>query len=221
MRQDGTGGAPSVGRRLAARVARHRYDRAAPLYDLLEAPMERLRYRRWRAELWRRVGEGLILEAGAGTGRNFIFHPPGGRVMGFDLSPRMLRRAMQKKDESPAEVRLALMDAQDLALRNHVFDVAVATFVFCSVPDPVRGLEELRRALAPGGRLLLLEHVRSPHPTVGRLMDLMNPVMVRLTGANINRDTVGNVRRAGFEMVEVTDLGAGGIYKLIEARVPQ
>jgi hypothetical protein len=50
-------------------------------------------------------------------------------------------------------------------------------------------------------------------------MDLVNPIVVRMMGANINRDTVTNVRKAGFELSRVEDLGMGGIFKMIVARV--
>ena len=205
----------------AARVTRYRYDRNAPLYDLLEAGMERTRYRRWRELLWKKVAAGLVLEVGIGTGHNLPHHPPGSRIFGVDLSGRMLAKAMSRRGGSrAAHLSFSQMDAQELAFAPDSFDTVVATFVFCSVPDPVRGLQEARRVLAPGGRLLLIEHIRSPRPALGRVMDWMNPIMVRLTGANINRDTVENVRRAGLSIDRVTELGAGGIYVLIEASRP-
>lgn len=201
-------------------AARRRYDRIAPFYDLCEGVMERARYRRWRERIWGAVKRGRILEVGVGTGLNFRHHPEGAELTGIDLSPKMLRRAGPRLEESAARLRLALMDAQDLAFGNDTFEAVVSTFVFCSVPDPVRGLREARRVLRPGGRLALLEHVRSPNPVLGRIMDWMNPVMVRITGANINRDTVANVERAGFRVERTDDLGAGGIFKLILAVKP-
>jgi phosphatidylethanolamine/phosphatidyl-N-methylethanolamine N-methyltransferase len=204
-----------------ARVTQRRYDRIAPVYDLFESAMERARYRLWRERLWRGVSGPKVLEVGVGTGRNLPYHPVGADVIGVDLSPRMLARARGRTALSAAaSLNLGLMDAQALAFGSAVFDAAVATFVFCSVPDPVRGLREVRRALKPGGHLWLLEHVRSSRPLLGRVMDLLNPIMVRLTGANINRDTVANVAGAGFEVDRVTELDTVGIYRLIEATAP-
>ena len=79
---------------------------------------------------------------------------------------------------------LRLDDAQALEFPDASFDTAVATFVFCSVPNPVLGLREMRRVVQPGGRVLLLEHVRSANRLLGALMDAMNPVVVRMLGAN-------------------------------------
>lgn len=204
---------------LATERARRRYDRGAATYDLREGLMELL-FRRWRQELWQRVPAGRILEIGIGTGKNIPYHPDGARVVAIDFSPKMLERAERRARRLGAPVSLHLMDAQALGFPDASFDAAVATFVFCSVPDPVLGLSEARRVLKPGGHLYLLEHVRSDCPLLGKAMDVVNPLFVRMTGANLNRRTVENVRRAGFTIVEERGLLPGpgrGISKLIVA----
>lgn len=203
----------------ATSLTQKRYDRQAGLFDFWEAPIEALAFKRLRKRLWSEVHGARILEVGVGTGKNLHYHPEGSRSVAVDLSPRMLRHAARKADRLGHDVDLVLADAQRLPFRDGAFDAAAATFVFCSVPDPVLGLREVRRVLRRDRDLHLLEHVRARNPIVGKLMDWMNPLWVRVCGANINRDTVGNVQRAGFEMDGV-DSHAFGIVNLIHASVP-
>ena len=200
------------------RSTRARYDRLAARYDDMEAMIERRAFGGWRARLWGRVRGPRVLEVGVGTGKNLPYYPKDAQVTAIDLSPGMLERARARARRDGIAVDLRLMDAQHLDLADGSFDTVVSTFVFCSVPDAVRGLREVRRVTRPGGQILLLEHMRSPNPLLGLLMDLVNPIVVRMMGANINRRTVENARAAGLEIVGIEDLAFGGIFKLIEAR---
>ena len=194
-----------------------RYDRAAGRYDLVEAPMEWL-IKRLRRHLWANVDGETVLEVGVGTGKNLPYHPQGTRLVALDISPRMLRRAADRARRLGRDADLVLGDAQRLPFREGAFDAAVATFVFCSVPDPVAGLQEVRRVVRDEGGVHLLEHVRAQNPVLGWLMDLANPIAVRLTGANINRDTVSNVAKAEITLDAIESRGFG-LLKLIRGAV--
>ena len=211
MAEDSTGQA-----RLTA-TTRARYNRLAPMYDAMQAFTERAAFGAWRQELWTAVPAGRVLEVGVGTGKNLPFYPPDAQMTAIDLSDRMLARARRRAAALEVQVDLRLMDAQNLEFPAGTFDAAVATFVFCSVPDPVAGLRELGRVIRPGGDIWLLEHMRVDRPFVGPLMDLLNPLGVRVMGANINRRTVENVRRAGLKLITVKEL-RGELVRLIHAR---
>lgn len=201
----------------ATALTQARYDRLAPMYDAMESPIERSLFGELRRMLWSRVGNSRTLEVGVGTGKNMAYYPPGARVTAVDLSERMLERARRRARRLGVEVELRPMDVQGLEFPDREFDTVVATFVFCSVPAPVEGLRELGRVTRPKGDIWLLEHVRVNRPVVGGLMDAFNPLVVRVMGANINRHTVENVRRAGLRL-EGVEAVRGDLVKLIHAR---
>ena len=203
---------PEVTRRLV-----RRWNRQARLYDRLTAPMERmLGLVRGRAWVFERVAKGRVLEVGAGTGKNLPYYPERAFVVASDLSPGMLARAVEKARGRSRTVRFVVTDAEDLAFRDGSFDTVLATCVFCTVPDPVRGLREARRVLKDGGEVVLLEHMR-PEGFLGKLFDLLDPIASRLMGPHINRRTLDNIRRAELVVVEERHVFSDWI-KVIVAR---
>jgi len=129
----------------------------------------------------------------------------------------MIQEAEKKAKKYNREVKLLEMDIQDLNFEDNNFDLIVTSCVFCSVPDPVKGLKELKRVLKKDGRIIMLEHMRSQNELVGKLMDLFNWVSLYTWGANINRKTIENIEKAGLKLVEVNDL-MSDIVKEIELK---
>jgi ubiquinone/menaquinone biosynthesis C-methylase UbiE len=196
---------------------RRRYNRIAFLYDFMEIPLELLRFGSWRLKLRSRIKGNRALEVGVGTGKNLAYYPGEVEITAIDFSPRMLWRARKKAMRDNVDAELLEMDAQQLAFSDDSFDTVFATFVFCSVPDPVAGLRELRRVCKPDGRLLLLEHMRPESSLAGIIFDLINPIVVRIVGANINRRTADNVRRAGWQ-IQLEEKLSSDVVRWIEAR---
>jgi len=172
----------------------------------------------WRERLWALARGQRILEVGVGTGKNLSYHPRGASITGIDVAEKMLARARERAARLGCGINLLEADVQALPFPDSFFDTAAATFVFCSVPEPVIGLREFTRVVRPGGQILLLEHVRIDRPVAGRIMDFLNPLVVQMYGANINRRTVENVQRGGLIIESIDQMGPRGMVKLIVAR---
>ena len=192
---------------------RKRYNRISKIYDLMDKPMEMMTPETWRKEILDGA-VGKVLEVGVGTGKNIKYYPESVDITGIDFSEKMLERARLKAKFIKKPPKLVKMNVQNLDFEDNTFDYVYTTYVFCSVPDPVEGLKEIKRVLKPGGKLIMLEHVRSKKFLLGILMDLLNPLVVRIIGANINRNTVENIAKAGFLSVSVEDR-VGDVVKYI------
>ena len=196
-----------------------RYQRIAPVYDLLDLPFEYGRYRRIRRLLFQGLS-GRLLDAGVGTGRNFPFYPPGSQVVGIDISSAMLARAEPRRKSAAAEVELRQMDVTRLDIPGRTFDAAVATFLFCVLPEELQvpALKELGRVVKPGGPVRLLEYVR-PQRTVRRVLArLWEPWIAWAYGASFDRRTEEHIPEAGLELTEARFV-VDDLVRLMSARV--
>jgi len=202
---------------------KNRYNRIAPIYDSLEYLMEKGKMEDWRQKLWQKVKTKIdndnmtLLEAGVGTGKNIAYYPDGIEIYAIDFSPEMISKAEKKLKKQNKKAKLLEMDIQNLDFEDNSFDLIVTSCVFCSVPDPIKGLKELKRVLKKDGRIIMLEHMRSRNKVVGKFMDWFNWVSLYTWGANINRTTIENIKESGLELVEVNDL-MSDIVKEIELR---
>ena len=180
-----------------------RYQRIAWAYDLLDYPFEHGRYRKIRPEMFRGLS-GRILDAGVGTGRNFPFYPVSSEVVGIDLSPAMLARAKRRQHTAAAPVELRQMDVTRLEFADGYFDAAVATFLFCVLPDDlqVAALRELGRVVKPGGIVRCLEYTRPSGGLRRAITRLWEPWVYWAYGAGFDRQTERHVPEAGLQLFE-------------------
>jgi ubiquinone/menaquinone biosynthesis C-methylase UbiE len=192
------------------------YDRLAAHYDRFVGPLERRLLARLRRRAFAELpARGLLLEVGAGTGANFPLYPREASVAATDVSAEMLRRARQKPCR--ASLRLVQARAEELPFAGSAFDAALATLVFCSVESPARAFAELRRVVRPGGRVVLVEHVRPAGP-LGPVFDALTLLTVPLLEDHFNRRTAAEAARAGLRLLRA-EPHALGIFQLIVCEV--
>jgi ubiquinone/menaquinone biosynthesis C-methylase UbiE len=189
------------------------FDKVARFYDTLNSIVEVFCSRRRKEILSRARGD--ILEVGVGTGCSFKDYPPGQHIVAVDTSREMLIRAEEKRKNYSGRIELRKEDIQNLSFKDESFDTIFCSWVFCSVTDPVRGLNQLHRILKKDGQLLMLEHVRSKNRVLSYLMDRLNPLIARVGIDNMNRDTAQHVRRVGFKIEQERNL----VYDVAKAIV--
>lgn len=195
-----------------------RYERIAPLYDLLDLPFEYSRYRKIRPLLFEGLA-GRILDAGVGTGRNIQFYPPQAEVVGVDISPAMLARAERRRLSLGADVELRQMDVTHLEFPDRSFDAAVATFLFCVLPDELQvpALREIGRVVKSGGTIRILEYVRPRGAMRRAVTRLWEPWIAWAYGAGFDRRTEEHVAEAGLEVIG-SSFVVDDLIKLISIR---
>ena len=175
------------------------YNKTASSFNRREWILEFLVLRHYRKKLVNQT-KGKILEIGIGTGRNLPYYPRGCDIIGVDLSEKMLEIARGFALKLGLSITLLTMDVENLAFKDNTFDTVLCTLSLCTVPNPIQVLNEMKRVCKSGGKILLLEHVRSHNQILGKIQDLLTPLIVRKIGCHLNRDTVGNIKKAGLNI---------------------
>jgi len=173
-------------------------------YDHFMAGTERAGLAKHRDRLLQ-TATGRVLEIGGGTGANLAFYSDGvTELVIAEPEEAMAGRLGRKLRGYRIPTRVFLATAEQLPLKPESFDYVVSTLVLCTVRDPARALAEVRRVLKSHGQLLLIEHVRSDDPKLACWQDrLRRPWSWFGHGCQCNRDTVENIRAAGFSTSEL------------------
>lgn len=198
-------------------ATQRKWDRAASKFDLMNGSGPEKRWAPFKREFFSAM-HGRILFVAVGTGLDIAFFPPDRDVVGIDISARMLERARPRAAVYPGNLELRQLDVHDVDFPAGSFDQVFTSCTFCSVQDPVGGLTALRKVLKSGGELHMFEHTGSRYFPFSLLLDLMTPV-ARLIGPDLNRPTMENVRRAGFDIQRVRNLYLD-VVKTIHAVAP-
>jgi ubiquinone/menaquinone biosynthesis C-methylase UbiE len=160
--------------------------------------------RRLRAA-WIPKARGEVLEVGIGSGLNLAFYSSEvQRVYGVDPSVEL--QQMARKRLGSIDVEFLSQSAEEpLPLANASIDTVVLTWTLCSIADPQRALQEMKRVLKASGRLIFVEHGRAPDAGVVVWQDRLTPLWKRIGGGcHLNRKIDEIIKGAGFHIPELT-----------------
>lgn len=173
-------------------------------YDKLMGPLEK----KWIARVRKKIISGIegnVLEIGAGTGANFPYYSRENieSVVSLEPNPHMLDQAILRAKETGLPVEFHQGMAEALPFNDGEFDTVVATLVLCSVSEPQKVFQEVRRVCKKGGKIVLFEHVRTESKALAAIQDVLTPAWKRLCdGCHLNRDTGRFMWESGIKVIK-------------------
>jgi ubiquinone/menaquinone biosynthesis C-methylase UbiE len=198
---------------------RRLYDDRAATYDRSQGTSDRIILGRFR-QAYGALLRGETLEVGVGSGLNFPFYSPDvTRAVGVDLSQEMLRHARDRASRLSIPIALVQADAEALPFPDGSFDTVAISLALCTIPNPVKALLELGRVCRPGGRIVMLEHVRSTSRPLAAVQKVLSPLNERAIGCHLDRETFDLARSLGFSIDETWSRLFGSV-RLVVARPP-
>lgn len=178
------------------------YDDRAATYDRSLGIIERVVVSRFR-QAFGALLRGETIEVAVGSGLNIPFYSAAvTRAVGVDLSWEMLRHAHERASHFGVPFALVQADAEALPFPDNAFDTVAISLALCTIPDPGKALRELGRVCRAGGRIVMLEHVRSTIRPVAALQRFLSPLNERATGCHLDRETFDLARSLGFSVDE-------------------
>lgn len=200
---------------------RRSWAKQAPRYDKQIGFFERRLFGRSHRPWACSRASGDTLEVAVGTALNLHFYPEGVRLTGLDLSPEMLAVGRERAAEVGRHIDLREGDAHDLPFDADSFDTVVCTYSLCNIPDPQRAVNEMKRVLKPGGKLILVDHIRAANKPLFWLQKAIEFATARLEGEHMTRRPAEHVDAAGFDIVERDRRAVAGIIERLVATKPE
>ena len=194
-----------------------KWDKIAPSFDIMAGGGAEVRWQPYKQELFSHM-DGNILFLALGTGLDIPTFPTGKTITAIDISPKMIEQAQERLAAYNGTITAEVMDVHEMPFAPGSFDQVFTSCTFCSVPDPVKGLQALHRVLKPGGQLFMFEHTGSRFYPFKPMMNLMT-LFTEKFGPAMNRKTTDNVRAAGFTITEVNNVFLD-VVKTIKAVKP-
>jgi len=158
---------------------------------------------------------GEVLEVAVGSGKNLRFYPPGSRIVGLDISGRLLDLAKRQAEQQKTAFEAHLGDATNMPFDARRFDTVVCTLGGCTFDDPQAIYREMRRVCHPHGQVLFVEHIRPPGVLMRLFCQSFAPISKRLLHCNPNRESIRYMEESGLHVAERKDSFAGMFVQLV------
>jgi ubiquinone/menaquinone biosynthesis C-methylase UbiE len=161
-------------------------------------------YQQVKQELFKDVS-GTVLEIGPGTGINFLYLPNNINWIGLEPNKAFHKTILSAASKANIKATLLNASAQNIDMPDESADVIISTLVLCSVPNQQEVLQEIKRVLKKGGKLIFIEHVADKQGSNRRrVQNLLNPVnRIIADGCNCNRETWQEIEKANFSSINI------------------
>jgi SAM-dependent methyltransferase len=161
---------------------------------------------------------GDTLEVGIGRGRTLPFYPPTIRLTGIELSPVAVGAALRRARDLGIKADLRVGDASSLPFPGEHFDTVIFSYSLCTIPDDRAAIAEAVRVLRPGGRLALVEHVRSHRRVIRGIERLAEPLTMRWMADHLLRDPLNHVLAEGLDVTYLERRMLGLVERLLATK---
>ncbi|MBT2690655.1 class I SAM-dependent methyltransferase [Bacillus sp. ISL-47] len=186
------------------------------IYDLAMRPLEKRKFQQIRKELLSHA-TGRVLEIGAGTGINFPLYKNAEHVDAIEPNQGMIEQSHPRKAAAAVPIQVHQQSAESLNFPDDTFDTVVSTLVFCTIPDPVKALQEISRVSKSQTKILFFEHVKMEQPIPAFAQEALNPLWKRVCdGCNLNRNTLQTIQESGLLVTNVTSYYKG-LFLVVES----
>ncbi len=204
----------SKNRELSKNEIREKYNKFAKWYYLTEIVGDII-YQKYRKELFKNI-KGKVLGVGMGTGINLKYYN-NCEIYGVDISNKMLKKAESRVKKLKIKAHLIEGDSENLPFEDSTFDYVIDSLGLCTYPNPIKALQEMKRACKRNGRILLLEHGKSNNKFIVKWQKWREPKHKMVAGCHLLRNPLKLVNEGGLEITKHKRNFFGIIY-IIEAK---
>jgi len=161
---------------------------------------------------------GKVLEIGIGPGSN-LKHYNNTKVtsiLGIDPSKELNQIAKKKAVKYNLNIEFLIESASSLSVDNNSIDTVVSTYALCSIPEPERTLQEIKRVLKSDGIYIFSEHGLSPDKSVSFVQNTTDLFYPKIAGGcHTNRNIEQLIFDNGFEFIELNNIYLPGTQKFL------